>query len=211
MALEFIKQINKNIHLAVWKIEEDLNFYLQNVTLSAIDQDILSETTHPEKKLEFMAGRMLCKSVLGNLKITEKPIFRNEYGKPTIPDSDYSISLSHTENYIALSLGYKLDVGIDIEKPKPKMATVAPRLYTKEEMEYCQDNLIYFSKIWCAKEVLYKLFMKRELDFRQHLSVKPQNNDWSLMNGTIKKGDFHQNYQLAFYELEDYFICLNVT
>jgi|3_EtaG_2_1085321.scaffolds.fasta_scaffold18667_3 4'-phosphopantetheinyl transferase EntD len=211
MALEYIKQINENIHLAVWKIEEDLEFYLKNVRLSLIDEKILLETTHPEKKLEFMAGRMLCKTVLQELKISDQPIFRNEYGKPQIPDSEYDISLSHTENYIALTIGYKLDVGIDIEKPKPKMAKVAPRLYTDQEMEYCQDNLVYFSKVWSAKEVLYKLFMKRELDFREHLSVKPENKDWTLMTGTIQKENFNQSYQLAFYELGEYFICLNVT
>jgi phosphopantetheinyl transferase len=121
MALEYIKQINKNIHLAVWKIEEDLGFYLKNVELSAIDENILLETTHPDKKLEFMAGRMLCKTVLHQLKISDQPIFRNEYGKPQIPNSEYDISLSHTENYIALTIGYQLNVGIDIEKPKAKI------------------------------------------------------------------------------------------
>ena len=211
MALEYIKQINKNIHLAVWKIEEDLGFYLKNVELSAIDENILLETTHPDKKLEFMAGRMLCKTVLHQLKISEQPIYRNEYGKPQIPNSEYDISLSHTENYIALTIGYQLNVGIDIEKPKAKMAKVAPRLYTEEEMAYCQNNLVYFSKVWSAKEVLYKLFMKRELDFREHLHVKPENTEWSLMTGTIHKSDFHKSYQLAFYELDEYFICLNVT
>jgi 4'-phosphopantetheinyl transferase len=211
MALEYIKQINENIHLAVWKIEEDLEFYLKNVRLSGIDEQILIETTHPEKKLEFMAGRMLCKIVLHQLEITDEPIFRNEYGKPQIPDSEYDISLSHTENYIALTIGFKLDVGIDIEKPKAKMAKVAPRLYTPEEMEYCQNNLIYFSKMWSAKEVLYKLYMKRELDFREHLRVKPENKDWTLMSGIIQKDGFQQSYQLAFFELEEYFICLNVT
>jgi 4'-phosphopantetheinyl transferase EntD len=211
MALEYIKQINENIHLAVWKIEEDLEFYLKNVQLSLIDEKILLETTHPEKKLEFMAGRMLCKTVLHELKITDQPIFRNEYGKPQIPDSEYDISLSHTENYIALTIGHQLDVGIDIEKPKAKMAKIAPRLYTPQEMDYCQNNLVYFSKMWSAKEVLYKLFMKRELDFREHLCVKPENKEWTLMTGEIHKDDFNKSYQLAFYEWDEYFICLNIT
>lgn len=211
MALEYIKQINENIHLAVWKIEEDLAFYEKNIQLSTIDEHIFKETTHPEKKLEFMAGRMLCRTVLQQLKISDKPIYRNEYGKPEIPDSEYEISLSHTENYIALAVAHKLAVGIDIEKPKAKMARVAPRLFTEEEMDYCQGNLVYFSKVWSAKEVLYKLFMKRELDFREHLHVKPENQGWTLMTGTISKGDFNKSYQIEFYELEEYFICLNVT
>ena len=211
MALEYIRQINDNIHLAVWKIEEDLEFYLKNVQLSLIDEKILLETTHPEKKLEFMAGRMLCKNVLHQLDISDLPIFRNEYGKPQIPNSEYDISLSHTENYIALSIGNKLDVGIDIEKPKAKMVKIAPRLYTPQEMEYCQDNLVYYSKMWSAKEVLYKLFMKKELDFREHLNCKPENKEWTLMRGTIKKDGFNKSYKLAFFELKEYFICLNLT
>jgi len=211
MALEYIKQINGNIHLAVWKIEEDLEFYAQKVTLSSIDQEIVGSTTHPEKKLEFMAGRLLCKTVLKQLNISNQPIFRNKYGKPEIPDSEYNISLSHTENYIALAIGFKLNVGIDIEQPKAKMKKIAPRLYTEQEMKYCGDNLENFSKIWSAKEVLYKLFEKRELNFKDHLNVMPENEQWSLMTGTIKKDHFHQSFTLAFYELEKYFICLNIN
>lgn len=210
MALKYITHINENIHLAVWKIEEDLLFFQNNVKLSAIDQQIFTETTHPEKKLEFMAGRMLCKTVLHQLEISDLPIYRNEYGKPEIPDSDYNISLSHTESYIALAIGHKIDVGVDIERPKAKMAKIAPRLYTAEEMEYCQNDLHRFAKMWSAKEVLYKLFMKREIDFREHLQVKPENQEWTLLTGTIKKGDFHNSYQLALYELDEYYICLNL-
>jgi hypothetical protein len=53
--------------------------------------------------------------------------------------------------------------------------------------------------------------MKRELDFRENLKVKPAKKDWSLMTGTIQKENFKQSYQLVFYELGEYFICLNVT
>lgn len=63
---------------------------------------------------------MLCKTVLHELKISDQPIFRNEYGKPQIPNSEYDIALSHTENYIALTIGHQLSVGIDIENLKPK-------------------------------------------------------------------------------------------
>ncbi|WNB18802.1 4'-phosphopantetheinyl transferase family protein [Marivirga arenosa] len=211
MALEYIKQINDKVHLAVWKIEEDIDFYQRNIVLSPTDVNILAETTHPEKRLEFLAGRMLCKTVLHSLKITDQPIYRNEFGKPVIPDSEYNISLSHTENYIAAAVGFKIEVGIDIEKPKAKMAKIAPRLYTDEEMEYCNADLVKYSKMWSAKEVLYKLFMKRELNFKDHLKVKPLKKDWTLMSGSINKDDFFKEYELAFYKLEEYFICLNVN
>ena len=211
MALQFIQSINENIQLAVWKVEEDLDFFSENVLLSSSDKIILRETHHLGKKLEFLAGRQLCQTALAQLNISQEPIYRNPYGKPEIPDSNYRISLSHTANYIALLIGNEVEVGIDIEKPNPKMARIAPRLFNEQEMEFCNGELLKYSKMWSAKEVLYKLFMKREIDFKEHLHVMPLDDDWINLKGEISKNGHSQTHQLKFFEFEEYYICLNVT
>ena len=64
MALEYIKKVNDKVHLAVWKIEEDIEFYQNHIQLSKTDENILIETTHPEKRLEVVAGRRRGKTVV---------------------------------------------------------------------------------------------------------------------------------------------------
>ncbi|MBK6264721.1 4'-phosphopantetheinyl transferase superfamily protein [Marivirga sp. S37H4] len=211
MPLINITEVNENIHLAVWKIVEDLDSLEKKVRLSAGDKIIYKEIHHAGKALEFLAGRMLCFQAFHDLQKTYQPIYRNVFGKPEMPDSNYSLSLSHTADYVVVIIGNGIDVGIDIEKPHEKMRKVAPRILTQEEMMFCNDQLLHFSKMWSAKEVLYKLYMKREIDFREHLFLKPVDENWSEMKGEIIKDGYRKECLLKFINLQEYFICFNTN
>lgn len=52
MALFYQQNINESTCLAIWKIEEPEDFFLQRVTLQR-------EITHPNKRLQHLAGRYL--------------------------------------------------------------------------------------------------------------------------------------------------------
>lgn len=211
MPLINIIEVNENIHLAIWKITEDIEFLERKVQFSSEDQIIYHEIHHPAKALEFLVGRMLCFQAFHDLGLPYRPVYRNEFGKPVIPDSEYNISLSHTADYVVVIIAYGIDVGIDIEKPHEKMRKVAPRIVNPQELILCDDRLIHFSKMWSAKEVLYKLYMKREIDFRQHLFLKPLDEEWNKMQGIIKKDDYRKECILNFIKLQEYFICFNTT
>ena len=205
-----LHEVNGNIHLAVWKISEDIAELRNSVTLSEKDEVILSEIKHSGKAVEFLAGRMLCFEAFLKLGLKHEPIFRNTYGKPEMPDSTYGISLSHTADFVVLALGKGLDMGVDIEKPNEKMRRIGSRLFSQEELIHCNDELVHFSKVWSAKEVLYKIYMKREIDFKKHLFVSPIDKDWTQMLGVISKDSYKKNVTLNFIQLEGYYICFNI-
>lgn len=211
MPLVNIQQVNENIHLAVWKITEDLADLKNQVLLSAEDSAIYQEIKHKGKALEFLAGRNLCREAFLNLNIEYFPIIRNVFGKPEMPNSPFHLSLSHTDRFVVLIIGNTVEVGIDIEKPQKKMRKIAPRILNTSEIAYCNDDLIHFSKMWSAKEVLYKLYMKREIDFRENLFLKPLDITWNTMEGEIKKGDYKKVSTLEFINLQEYFICFNTN
>jgi len=202
--------INENIHLAIWEITENEEELLSSLNLSEMDKLLFDEITHHEKRLEFLAGRKLIKETFKSFQLPDSAVFRNKYGKPELADSDYEISLSHTAHYVTLLLGYKLNVGIDIEKPQAKMKKIAQRLFNEYELQLYGTDLKKLSKIWSAKEVLFKLYMKGGIDFKTNLFIK-SDDELQTCIGSIKKDGIETNYQLRFLNLDEYFICYNIN
>ncbi len=202
--------INKNIRLAIWKIDESERFLLDSIHLSERDNALFSAIKHPDKRLEFLAGRNLIKHAFAALGIQQQQVFRNKYGKPELETDHIQLSLSHTAAYVTLLIGNNINVGIDIEMPQPKMEKVAQRLFNKEELALCDGSLSNFCKVWSAKEVLFKLYMKGGINFKEHLFVSSKDN-FETCEGTVTKDGYARNYQMKFLNLDNYFICFNIN
>ena len=202
--------INENIQLAIWEIAESEDEFLLQLSLSEKDSSLLAEISHAEKRLEFLAGRKLIKEAFESFQLPDSAVFRNKYGKPELADSDYEISLSHTAHYVTLLIGNQINVGIDIEKPQEKMKMIAQRLFNEYELQLCGTDLKKLSKIWSAKEVLFKLYMKGGIDFKANLFIESEDSLQSCV-GKIKKNEIEMNYQLRFLNLGEYFICYNIN
>jgi hypothetical protein len=77
-------------------------------------------------------------------------------------------------------------------------------------LQLCGTDLKKLSKIWSAKEVLFKLYMKGGIDFKANLFIESEDSLQSCV-GKIKKNDIEMNYQLRFLNLGEYFICYNIN
>ena len=64
-------------------------------------------------------------------------------------------------------------MGIDIEKINPSIEKIACRFVRAEEEKFISttERLNYLYIIWCAKEALYKLYGKRNLDFLKQIKI----------------------------------------
>ncbi len=100
------------------------------------------------------------------------PCLKDEYGKPYLVDSDYHISMSHSEDKIAVIASPHL-VGIDIQAIVDKITRIARRFCSDQELAFIpKDELILFLHfIWGAKECIYKAYGKRGVDFKNHMSI----------------------------------------
>src|SRR5690606_12612103 len=86
--------------------------------------------------------------------------------------STYQLSLSHSYPYVAAYLHQHHSIGIDLEQPKPKLLKVASRVLSHAELEYAQNDLIKHCITWCAKEVLVKVYGKKDLIFAENLKIE---------------------------------------
>ncbi|MDX1373616.1 MAG: hypothetical protein R3321_14180 [Nitrososphaeraceae archaeon] len=210
MPLYNLESINENISLGVWKITESVSELGLSVNLSEADKHLFDQISHPVKQLEFLAGRALIGIIAQRLGISYRGVFRNKYGKPELIDSNFQISLSHTADYVTVLIGKNRNVGLDIEKPQEKMRRVAPRLFNELELNICADKLERISKMWSSKEVLFKLYMKGGIDFKENLFIYDVNEDFSECKGMVKKDGVEFVYSISFKALDDYFICYNI-
>ncbi|MEP6736467.1 MAG: hypothetical protein ABJA70_13160, partial [Chryseolinea sp.] len=116
---------------ALWRIAEDED------ALSALLDSIESppaSITNSNKRLEWIAGRVLVKEVFNRMQIPFQGIIKDEYGKPYPAGYAYHLSLSHSYPYVAAIFDKRASVGIDLEQPKDKLLRVAQRIHSATEL-----------------------------------------------------------------------------
>ena len=165
---------------ALWRITEDEASLASRV--SPLEQ--LSDTiTNRNKRLEWLAGRVLVKEVLRSFGLTFQGITKDEYGKPFPRGYDYHLSLSHSYPFVATLIDKIESVGIDLEQPKEKLLRIAPRIFHPEELRDAGGNVIKHCIYWCGKETLVKVHGQKNLVFAENLIIDP----FQLQN----EGDIH--------------------
>src|SRR5687767_2803959 len=116
----------------IWKITEDEQSLLNQV----IDYESISDTiTHHEKRLEFIAGRVLARNLLEALGRPFEGVVKDVYGKPFFKQNTFQLSLSHSYPYVAALTDVSQAVGIDLEQVKKKLLKIGPRVLHPSEQQ----------------------------------------------------------------------------
>jgi 4'-phosphopantetheinyl transferase len=152
----------------LWEItetEQELGF----IALESAPDEVIA----PSKRLEFLAGRALVKTLVEKIGGEYTGIRKDEQGKPYLKDQQHEISLSHSSPYVAAQINRGGAVGIDIEQPKEKLLRVASRVLSDDEEKDAGSDIIKHCVYWCAKEAMYKIYGKRGLHFNNQLNLDP--------------------------------------
>lgn len=155
---------------AVWKVTEtEATLRSLLPAEGAYLQELSQFQAHPKRKLERLAVRTL----MFNCWKTEHPVAYTPDGRPYLTDGTYSISISHTDGYVALCWHPHHDVSIDIERLSPKALRLSTRFMHPDEHAE-GDPLTVAVLHWSSKETLYKLLRRQEdTDFLHHLRIHP--------------------------------------
>jgi 4'-phosphopantetheinyl transferase len=93
------------------------------------------------------------------------PLSRDDFGRPRLHASlaACDTSWSHSGDGLLVALGRDMDVGIDLERlrPRPRALAVAERYFTAAELAWLQVQAAdardeAFLRLWCAKEAVLK-------------------------------------------------------
>ena len=205
------EQINPESSWAVWKIDESIHDFMNQVTLDKYDRQDLSVISNMNKKLEWFSSRLAIKYLLQRQQVKFNGITKDQYNKPFLKNHSSHISISHSFPYASAIVHAEKPVGIDIEQPRSKILRVAKKFLNEKERDFAGDDLELLSILWSAKEVLYKIHGRKKLTFRQHLFIQPfeKKNDGIIDCSIVfDKGRF-QNYKLKFYKINNHFVVFN--
>lgn len=173
MPLIKLEKINQNSSWALWKIDETLRQLVQTVDLHPADLAELYDIHHPQKKLEWLAGRAALRALLRAEGQSCFRLAKDDKGKPHLHDDTFHISLANSYPYGVAIIHRQYPVGIDIEKPSTKLARVRHKFLHSSEEDAVQDDLDKLCIYWACKESLYKLYGRKYLSLKQNIMVEP--------------------------------------
>ncbi len=166
MPLFYQQDINQDTRLAVWEINEAESFFLEKVSLKR-------EITHPQKRLQHLAGRYL----LGYLfpDFPAELIEIADTRKPFLPNEQYHFSISHCGNFAAAIVSKTERVGIDVELLTPRVEKIKHKFLHPEELLMVDratiDRIQLLTLLWSAKEAMFKWWGNGDVDFSEVLRI----------------------------------------
>lgn len=130
-------------------------------------------------------------------------LIKDKFGKPILDNSDIALSFSHSQQMVACIIDLEgRPVGIDIEKMRERIKLLSDKFCTDNDHTGLEENK-HYHVVWGGKEVLFKIFSRKELDFRKNLSVKFRLNEGE---GVIRKNGHDSTHHLSFELIDDYML-----
>lgn len=169
MALFYQHTINAGTKLAIWRIEEPEDFFLEKVPLKR-------DVSHPYKRLQHLAGRYLLPTLFEDFPLEE--ILIADTKKPFLEDEQYHFSISHCGNYAAAIASNHERVGVDIELVTPRIKIIGHKFLNDHENLFLDSyahlpgiHLELMTILWSVKESLFKWYGNGQVDFKQHMQL----------------------------------------
>lgn len=151
--------------IALWRTTEPVS---QLETYCTDPEIAASRLMKGKRSREFLAWRALLHAVSPGAVV--------EYdaaGGPVVSGGRYPyIGVSHTEGYAAVILGYR-PCAVDIESFGRNIVSLAGKFSAPEEtaaLEFLPPDK-RLNLIWCAKEALFKLHRRCEVDFKRDMQI----------------------------------------
>lgn len=159
--------------IGIWKMEETTEEMWSFLQHKAWYQPEFNLLKAEQRQKEWLATRLLLKEMLGH----EAIIHHHPSGAPYLSEAEKKqISISHTKDFVAIMLTDTTQTaGIDIEYRSERVRKVRSRFLNAEEKQFIDPvhETEHLLICWCAKETLYKIINRQEVDFCRHLHIQP--------------------------------------
>ncbi len=201
----FLKtEILPDCHLGVWEIIEDFDTLYGMVNLVAVEKAKLDSFKNISRKIEWLSVRALVKTMLGK----DTRILYNTENKPFVKGNTHNISISHSNNLTAVMISKDKRVGIDLEYMSGKISKVANKFINDREDIIDDPDLSKFHLYlhWCAKEALYKICDKQDINFRDGITIAPFHPDeeHGHMEGNVINGNGEESFEMEYLQHDNY-------
>lgn len=182
--------------IEVFNIKQGLFFGLLNLNEYANSLNLTAK-----REIETQGKNHLINHLLNQ----NATIAYDEKGKPFLTNDSRHISISHSHDKLAIIINENEATGIDIELIRDKVLKIKYKFLSAYELADANDNIEKLLIYWAAKETLYKIYGLKEVDFIEHLFVKPfTKHNLGTIIGEIRLPNFTESYHLNYKILDDY-------
>lgn len=196
-----------NATVFVWKITETLPTLLSDIVLKPESQMRLSSMKSEQHQLGFLSVRHL----LAQIGMTDFDLFYDKTGKPFLTNGLH-ISITHSFEFSAIATCDQ-NLGIDIEQQRDKIIHISNKFcdsefdfLDKNENEYVKN----FTKIWGAKECVFKIENQKGISFKNHISVHSFDKEDSKMKVLLNFEGSTSLFEMHPIEIENYILVFGI-
>jgi 4'-phosphopantetheinyl transferase len=212
MPLIFNEKLEGDCLMGIWEIRERYEELFEQVHLFPGEREKLFAYQSEARKLEFLSVRVLLKTLIGICG----PIIYNDRNKPFILHNDFRISISHSQNITAIMLSKTARMGIDLEYMSHKIERIEHKFINEHEKittdKTIRDYHLYIH--WCAKESLYKVCDKQDINFKKNLTIEPfEPMEYGVIVGWVDNIHWHDKFELRYFTINNYVVvycCKNL-
>ncbi len=199
------KEVNDCL-LGIWEIKEDFDSLYTRLKLDKEEEEKLFSFKNASRRVEWLSVRALINEMTGQ----DSRIIYNEFRKPFLKDSTAHISISHSRDLTAILLSKTRKVGIDLEHMSHQIITLADKFINHQEMVTVDPSLKSFHLYihWCAKEALYKICDKQDINIKDSLTISPfipREEGW--LRGRVLNFHGVEDFRLRYRTMDGYAIA----
>ena len=198
MALYLRKKLDNKAEIAVWHVTETEE-ELKNITSVPTDEmEEISLFRSESQRKQKLAVRALINEVF------EEKMYLNHHdnGQPYLENCATNISITHTENYVAIIIHDEEEVGIDVESLDRDFSVVEQKALSEDEIDDLEKDkrneqlAIY----WCAKEALFKRMALNRVVYSEQIEVEKFNvrKEGELEATFIHKDGHEEEFELEY-------------
>ena len=209
MPLVHSEKIEENSTLLLWKLTESETELRQSLG-SKYNFNELNSISHPQKIREWLASRLLIKTVAEQFGILYEGTHKDEHGKAFLINNASHISLTHTMDYVAVVINLDSAVGIDMERVDEKLQRTARKFLSDNEYAHAANELNSLCIYWCAKEALYKLYGKKKISFKDSIRIEAFSSDQQQILGALKDEEKIVNSRIHLRWFENHCLAIAV-
>ena len=212
MALFLTKDLDDPAHsrVGVWKITES---EAELRTMTSIPSDELEEISYIKNE-SLRKQRLAVRALLDAMFEEKVYLSHHDNGKPYIENNAINISITHTDQYVAVILNEEDEVGIDCESLNRDFSAVEKKALSDDEIGDLEDEqkneqlAIY----WCAKEAIFKLTSQYDVDFAEQIQIDGfrYRNEGELSATFTDKDGYEQELNLYYFTFDRHvLVCVS--
>ena len=199
------KEINDCL-LGIWEIKEDFDSLFSRLNLDDDEIETLNGFANENRKIEWLSVRALINDMTGK----DSRIIYNEFRKPFLKSNTFHISISHSRDLTSILMSKTKKVGIDLELMSHKIIDLSSKFINDQELITSDPEMKKYHLYihWCAKEAMYKICDKQDINLKDNLSIMPfePRQDGSIKGRVL---NFHgvEDFRIQYKNMDGYAIA----